>query len=227
MPYSWIEPDTFEVSLPSGNVIKKAQLVDVMAIMMSADNQFVPNGLLIQVSDQISGKTPDVELTCTSGLKMPEKNEPVSQGNIRGTVVSSEGSLDRFKVRIAMVAGTNFALGEVRFGGMNMAVVESIGRWQWRPGNGDATLARVEMPQLGSFINLIVKSGCVEPQVVDEVTDPETQIPISKLTQMDKLAIFMRCSPKEVRPAATFPVQPTASVASAPDVQSVSSESSG
>jgi hypothetical protein len=223
MAFHWIEDPTTELILPSANKIQVRQ-VDMMALVMSADNEAIPNGLLEQISSQMSGQQPDIELECHSGVRLPSRGEPAMQGVLRGKVVDVTGNEERFTVRVSMASSGKFTPGEIRFGGNSVATLESVQDYQWRIGGGDAEQARRELPQLGNFINLIVRAASVSPKLVKEVTEPETQWPVDRVTQADKMMIFNWAMPREVRPAGTFPQKPAAGVAVTPDVQGVSPE---
>lgn len=225
MAFTWIEDPTTEVSLPSGNTIK-LRTVDMMALVMSAENAAIPNGLLEQISGQLSGQAPDQELVCHSGApRLPNRGEPCSQGQLRGTVIDVTGTEEAFTIRVSVPSGQPFKAGEIRFGGICNATVQSVSQWAWRIGGGDAEKARKELPELGNFINLIVRAASVEPKLVNEVLDADTEWPIAKVSQADKMVIFNWAMPREVRPAGTFPEGPTAGVAAAPDLQGIQPES--
>src|SRR5689334_808023 len=160
MPINWIEEPTTEVKLPSGNVMQ-ARVVDMVALVMSADNEAIPNGLLEQISTQLSGQSPDVELECHSATRLPNRNEPCQQGTLRGKVVDVTGTKECFTARVSMVSARQFAPGEIRFGGNCVAMLESARPYAWRIGGGDAEQARKELPQLGSFISLVARSASV------------------------------------------------------------------
>ncbi len=209
--------------LPSGNTVK-VKPVDLMGLIMSGDNASIPNGLLDQLSAQLSGQAPDRELVCVDGYQLPQPGEPCEQGAIRGTVVSATGTVDRFTVRVSMISAGTIQPGEVRFGGMNMAKVRESRQWTWRLGDGDPQKAREELPQMGALIELIVRAAVVEPRLVVEVNDPETELAIQRVSSVDRMAIFQWAMPTEVRPAGSFPAKPAAGVAAASDVQNVSSE---
>lgn len=223
MAIHWVDDPTEKLALSSGNTIE-VRAVDIMSLVMSADNDAIPNGLLEQISAQLSGQSPDQELTCHSGLRLPGRGEPITQGLIRGKVVDVTGTEESFTARVSMVAGTRFTPGEIRFGGNSVAMLESARDYQWRIGGGDAEKARKELPELGNFIDLIVRAASVSPKLVKEVIDPETEVAISRVKQADKMLIFNWAMPREVRPAGTFPQEPTASLAPAPDLQAVQPE---
>lgn len=225
MAFNWNDDPTEKLLLSNNNSME-VRPIDMMALVMSSDNQDIPNGLLEQISAQLSGQAPDQELVCHSGLRLPMRGEPAMQKSLRGNVVDVTGDEEHFTVRVSVPSGIPFQPGEIRFGGMSMATVESVNQWQWRIGAGDAERARQELPELGGFIDLIVRAASVMPKVVKEVVDPETEIDIKRVKQADKMVIFNWAMPHEVRPAGTFPEEPAAGVAAAPDVQTVQPESS-
>lgn len=225
MAFIWNDDPTTTLELSNKNSMQVRE-VDMMALVMSSDNQDIPNGLLEQISAQLSGAAPDQELVCHSGLRLPIRGEPVMQGSLRGSVVDVTGDEEHFTVRVSVPSGVQFKPGEVRFGGMSVATIESVRDWQWRIGAGDADRARRELPELGGFIDLIVRTASVMPKAVKEVVDPETEIDIKRLKQADKMTIFNWAMPHEVRPAGTFPQKQAAGVAAAPDVQGIPAESS-
>jgi len=224
MAFNWNDDPTEKLLLSNNNSME-VRPIDMMALVMSSDNQDIPNGLLEQISAQLSGQAPDQELVCHSGLRLPMRGEPAMQKSLRGNVVDVTGDEEHFTVRVSVPSGIPFQPGEIRFGGMSMATVESVNQWQWRIGAGDAERARQELPELGGFIDLIVRAASVMPKVVKEVVDPETEIDIKRVKQADKMVIFNWAMPHEVRPAGTFPEEPAAGVAAAPDVQGIQPES--
>ena len=193
----WQEPASFELGLPSGNAIE-VRPVDMAGLVLSSENGSIPNQLLQQISDSFSGATPDRELICHSGTRLPSKGEPVLQGDVRGRVVDAEGTDEMFTVRVAMLAGTKFEAGVIRFGGINNATVQSESAAKWRPKLED-------LPQMGEFINLICRTASVSPKLVKEVVDPENELLVTRLSQADRMFIFNWAMPSEVHPAATFP----------------------
>jgi len=225
MAFIWHDDPTTKLDLSKGNSIEVAE-VDMLALVMSADNEDIPNGLLEQISAQLSGQAPDQEIVCHSGVRLPMRGEPVVQGKVRGTVVDVSGTEEQFTARVSIPSGAALEAGkEIRFGGNSVAMLESVRPWTWRIGGGDANKAREELPQMGNFINLIVRAASRMPKVVNEVTDPETEISIKRLKSADKMIIFNWAMPREVRPAGTFPQESAASVAAASDVQGVQPES--
>jgi len=224
MAFIWHDDPTTKLPLSNDNAIE-VRTVDLVALVMSSDNEAIPNGLLEQISASLSGQSPDMELTCHSGVRLPIRGEPCIQGSIRAKVVDVTGDEAAFTVRVSMLSGGTFKPGEIRFGGMSNAMLESAREYQWRIGGGDADQARKELPQLGSFIDLVVRAASVSPKLVKEVVDPETELDIKRVKQIDKMTIFNWAMPREVRPAGTFPQEPAASVAPALDVQGIPPES--
>lgn len=224
MAFHWNDDPTETLELSNKNSIQ-VQSIDLIGLAMCSDNQDIPNGMLEQLSAQLNGQAPDQELTCHSGLRLPIRGEPVMQGNLRGSVVDVTGTEERFTVRVSVPSGTPFKAGEVRFGGMSVAMIESIREWQWRLDTDNIEQARLGLAEFGNFLNLIVRAASVMPKVVNEVVDPETEIDINRLKQVDKMIIFKWAMPREVRPAAMFPEEPAASLAAAPDVQGIQPES--
>ena len=223
MAYLWHDDPTETLVLSNNNSIQVAP-IDLMGLVMSSDNKDIPNGLLEQISAQLSGQAPDQELTCNSGLRLPVRGEPVSQSTVRGSVVDVTGTEEQFTVRVAIPSGLPIKPGEIRFGGISVAMVESVREWSWRIGGGDADKARRDLPELGGFIDLIVRAASVLPKVVKEVTDPETELDIKRLKQADKMVIFNWAMPHEVRPAGMFPQEPAAGVVITSDLQGISPE---
>lgn len=225
MAFIWNDEPTETLQLSNNNSIQVAP-VDIMGLVLSSENGDIPNGLLEQLSAQLSGQAPDQELVCHSGVRLPIRGEPVIQGTIRGSVVDVTGNEEHFTVRVSVPTGVAFqADKEVRFGGISVAMVESVKPWAWRIGGGDVEQARKDLPELGNFIDLIVRAASVLPKVVKEVIDPETEISIKRLKQIDKMTIFNWAMPREVRPAGTFPQEPAAGVVITPDVQGIPTES--
>ena len=224
MAYQWNDDPTEILTLSNDNQVEVRQ-VDLPGLVMSAGNEDIPNGLLEQVSANLSGQAPDLMLTCHSGVKLPERHEPVTQGLVRARVVDVMGDKENFTVRVALLAGKTFTPGEIRFGGINMATLASVDDYAWRLGDGDPDKAREQMPKVLKFIELIVRAASVKPKFVVEVTDPETEVALSRLKLEDKMKIFNWAMPREVRPAGTFPQRPAAGVAAAPDVQGLQPES--
>lgn len=220
MAFTWIDEPTEVLSLPSGNKIT-AKSVDLLGLIFSAENDSVPNGLLEQLSAQLSGQAVDRELLCVKGYRIPQPGEPVEQGQVRGTVVSATGVNEQFTVRVSMITTGEFKTGELRFGGMNVAMLEENREWGWRIGNGDVEQARKELPQMGAFIEMICRAAAVMPKLVKEVTDPETEMAISRMGAKDRMALFQWAMPREVRPASMFPQEQAAGLASTSDVQAV------
>src|SRR5262249_13797049 len=153
-----------------------------------------------EIAATFTGQVPDRELVCVKGYQLPIRGEPCSQGDVRGKVVDVTGVVENFTVRISMLSVGRFQPGELRFGGMNMAIIEAEREYHWHV-SSDIKQARKDIPQLGGFINTMVKAASVNPKLVDVVTDPETEWPISKVDQMDKMFIFSKVMPREVRPA--------------------------
>lgn len=218
-PSQWIDPEVETLTLANGNTID-GRPVDMVALVMSAENKAIPNQLLQQISNSFTGATPDRELICQGANELPIRGEPVQQGDVRGRVVDVIGLPDSFVVKVAMIGGTAFQPGPVRFGGIRNAMIERDQEAQWRPN-------LEELPQMGEFINLICRAWSVFPKLVNEVTDPQTQLLISRISQQDRLKIFNHAMPQEVRPAAMFPEGPAAGVAAAPDVQGIPAQSGG
>lgn len=198
-PANWRAAEAVELTLPSQNTIA-VRPVDMAGLVLSSENGAIPNQLLQQISDSFSGATPDRELICHSGTRLPSRGEPVLQGDVRGRVVDAEGTDEMFVVRVAMLAGTKFEAGTIRFGGINNATVQSESAAKWKPKLED-------LPQMGEFINLICRTASVSPKLVKEVTDPETELLVTRLSQADRMFIFNWAMPSEVHPAATFPAR--------------------
>lgn len=227
MAFIWNDDPVEVLQLSNNNTIQVAA-VDIQALVMSADNKSIPNGLLEQLSAQLNGQAPDQELVCHSGVDLPLRGDPVLQGAVRGHVVDVSGDKEHFTVRVSVPSGVAFQAGkEVRFGGIRVAMVEAVRPWVYRIGGGDAEKLRQDLPEYGEFINLVVRSASWMPKVVNEVTDPETEIDIKRLKLVDKMIILNWAMPREVRPAGTFPQEPAAGVAAAPDMQVVQPEPSG
>lgn len=224
MGYIWHDDPVETLELTNKNIIQ-VKAIDLIGLAMSSENQDMPNGLLEQLSAQLNGQAPDQELVCHSGLRLPMRGEPVVQGSLRGNVVDVTGNEEHFKVRVSVPSGVQFKPGEVRFGGMSAATIENVKEWQWRIDNDSIEQARLGLATFGGFLDLIVRTASVMPKVVNEVADPETEIDIKRLKQIDKMIIFKWAMPHEVRPAGTFPQEPAAGVVITPDVQSVQSES--
>lgn len=224
MSYIWNDDPIETLELTNKNSIQ-VQAIDLIGLAMSNDNQDIPNGLLEQLSAQLNGQAPDQELTCHSGVRLPIRGEPVMQGTVRGSVVDVTGTEEHFTVRVSVPSGIPFKAGEVRFGGISVAMVESVREWQWRLDTDNIEQARLGLTDFGKFMDLIVRAASVMPKIVNEVVDPETEIDIKRLKQVDKMIIFKWAMPREVRPAGTFPQEPSAGVAAAPDMQGVQSES--
>ena len=225
MGFTWNDEKTTTLHLTNDNSIEVAD-VDLIGLVMSADNQDIPNDLLMQISAQLSGQAPDQELVCHTGTRLPMRGEPVVQGAVRGNVVDVTGTVERFTVRVSIPSGTPLQAGkEIRFGGNSVAMLESVKPWAWQPGGGDIDKARKELPEFGNFMNLIVRAASRMPKIVKEVSDPDTEISINRVNSTDKMIIFKWAMPHEVRPAGTFPQEPSAGVAAAPDVQGIQLES--
>jgi len=225
MAFIWNDDPVEVLQLTNNNTIQ-VSAVDIQALVMSADNKAIPNGLLEQLSAQLNGQAPDQEINCHSGVRLPMRGEPVVQGTVRGTVVDVSGTEERFTARVSVPSGAALQAGkEIRFGGNSVAMLESVRPWTFRIGGGDAEKLRQDLPEYGEFINLVVRSASRMPKVVNEVTDPETEIDIKRLKLVDKMIILNWAMPREVRPAGTFPQEPATSVAAAPDVQVVPLES--
>lgn len=223
MTFAWIEDPIEVLKLPSGNTVK-AKLVDLTGLVMSSENESIPNGLLEQLSAQLSGQAVDRELVCAKGYRMPQPGEPCEQDQVRGTVVSAQGTPEGFTVRVSMISTGSFQPGELRFGGMNMAMLEENREWSWRVGGGDIEQARKELPQMGAFIEMVARAALVEPRLVKVVNDPTTELAADRMKFDDKLYIFGWAMPREVRPAGMFPEKSPAGLAPASDVQGVPSE---
>lgn len=231
MAFIWNDSPTEKFKLPSGNEIELGE-IDIPALIMSTDNAVIPNDLLLQISTSISGQKPDRVLTCQSATRLPSKGEPVTQdivgNNIRGKVVDVQGDIEQFTVRVSMVTSGTFEAGkEIRFGGSSVATLVEEKEYRWSIGGGDPLKARDELPELGNFISMIARAAAKMPKLVTEVQDPETELDIKRVSFNDRLAIFYRVMPQEVRPAATFPEKPAPGVAAAPDVQGVSPQPGG
>ncbi len=215
MAFSWIEEPVVALKLPSGNTVK-VKRPDLLDLVMSDQAGAIPDTLLQQISDSFSGNAKDRELVCHSftGDTLPGKGEPVVQGQVRGRVVEAVGDNEQFRVTVSMLTEGSFKVGEVRFGGIRLATVAQEGEARWRP-------AAQDLPKFGEFIRLMVKASTVEPRMVDVVTDPETELALSRMTSADKMAIFQWGMPQEVRPAGKFPEEPAAGVAATYDVQAI------
>jgi hypothetical protein len=184
MTFTWIEDPVEELKLPSGNTIKVKQ-VDILDLVMGDQAGAIPDTLLQQVSDSFSGNAKDRELLCHSytGEDLPMKGEPVIQGQVRGRVVEVVGDRQQFRVTVSMLSGGIFKAGEIRFGGIRLATVESESEARWRP-------AAADMPKFGEFMRLIVKAASVEPKFVDEVTNPENPM-ADQQGQLERQAVHL------------------------------------
>jgi len=211
-PSEWAQPATIELTLPSGNVVE-VRPIDLIGLMMSSENQSIPNGLLEQIGRQISGLAPDRELVCHSGLRLPDVGEPVSQGLNRGLVVTAKGNEQYFVATVSMQAGDKFEVGEIRFGGMNAAIVESERAKKWTLADEEGGDTAGVLRDMGAFIDLIARAAAVNPRWVTEVQNPDEEILISRVSKADRMFVFGWAMPSEVRPASTFPAESTASLA--------------
>lgn len=220
----WKRAPVTTLTLPSGNQMD-VRPVDMMSLVMSDNYTQIPNGLLEQISRQFNGSSADRELTCHSGMRLPDKGEPVQQGQgrdmVRGRVIDVRGEADLFTITVSLFSGKAFKVVEgddfastIRFGGANQAVLLADTEARWKP-------SATDFPQMGKFTKLIVCSAAVSPRLVETVTDPDTQLAYDDLTSDDRTFIFEWAMPSEVRPAEVFPQGQATGLPVTPDVQGI------
>ncbi len=230
-PNEWKQPAVVTLTLPSGNQVD-VRPPDIMSLVLSDQYTEIPNGMLEQVSRQFSGNSADREITCHSGLRLPDVGEPVQQGSgasmVRGRVVSVRGEADFFVATVSLLMGSQFKYdpenamtSAIRFGGNNQAVLVRDAEARWKP-------TAQEFPQMGRFTRLIVCSAVVEPKIVETVAYPEKELAYSSLSSEDRQFIFEWAMPtEEVRPAEKFSQEPSTNLPAAPDVQGIWPDTSG